>query len=276
MKRVPLLLVLLPLAAALAGPGTPCGVLPAVLDELSGLAASRRAPDLFWANNDSGDTNRIYAIDRQAHLRAIVVIAGFVALDWEDMAAGVDSNGTPWLFVAETGDNFRFRSEKRIAAFPEPVLPADGVADLTVTNAQIIHFMLPKGESVDIETLAYDAAASGFIVCTKEKHAGRVYTIPWSTAGVQTAQLVGTVSVVRATGGDLTADGRKLAIRDLRAIHLWTRAPGEAWSDVLLRAPVDLPVEKEDQGEAFAWLPDGKAYVTSSEKKGSQLFFYGE
>lgn len=277
MKRASILsALLLPVAAALAGPGTPGGEIPAVLRELSGLAASRRAPDLFWAHNDSGDTNRIYAIDRQARLRALVTIAGFAELDWEDIASGVDSNGTPWLFVGETGDNLHRRPEKRIAAFPEPALPAEGVVDLVVTNARIVHFQLPQGETVDMETLALDAATRQFLVCTKEKPEGRVYAFAWNTEGVQTATLLGRVPVARATAGDLTPDGRRLAIRNLDAIFLWTRTPDEGWPQALARAPTRLPVEKEKQGEAFAWLPDGKGYATASEKKGAMLFLYGE
>jgi hypothetical protein len=277
MKRVYLLLaVFLPIVPALAGPGTPGGEIPGVLGELSGLAASRRAPDLFWAHNDSGDTNRIYAIDRQARLRALVTIAGFAALDWEDIASAVDSNGTPWLFVGEIGDNLHRRPEKRIAAFPEPVLPAAGVAEFVVTNAQIVHFLLPQGETVDMETLALDAATRQFIVCTKEKSEGRVYTFAWNTAGVQKATLLGRVPVSRATAGDLAPDGSRLAIRNLEAIFLWSRAPDESWPQALARAPTRLPVEKEKQGEAFAWLPDGKGYATASERKGAMLFLYGE
>ena len=34
-------------------------LLPAVLDEVSGLAQSRTDPDVFWVHNDSGDQPRV-------------------------------------------------------------------------------------------------------------------------------------------------------------------------------------------------------------------------
>src|SRR5690606_12327811 len=37
------------------------------LAELSGLAASRRHPGLFYAHNDSGDVARVFVLDGSAH-----------------------------------------------------------------------------------------------------------------------------------------------------------------------------------------------------------------
>ena len=277
MSRFVLLSALLaPLVPVLAGPGHPGGEIPGVLRELSGLAASRRAPELFWAHNDSGDTNRIYAIDRQARLRALVTLQGFAARDWEDIASGVDANGTPWLFVANTGDNLSLHRDKQIAALVEPALPSNGVTEITVTNVEVIRFTLPEGERVDTETLAVDMAAREFLVCTKEKPEGRVYAVAWNASTVQVARLLGRVPVARATAGDLSPDGLRLAIRNLDAISVWTRTPGEPWGDALRRAPTSLPLDKEKQGEAFTWLPGGKGYATASEKPGAMLFLYGE
>ena len=58
----------------------------AELSEVSGLAASRRYPDILWAINDSGNAARIYAVDHKGQAKGDFKIAASNR-DWEDLAA---------------------------------------------------------------------------------------------------------------------------------------------------------------------------------------------
>lgn len=56
------------------------------LPELSGLAASRRWPGVYWAHNDSGDGPRLFAFNRRGQVIARIEVEGAEAVDWEDIA----------------------------------------------------------------------------------------------------------------------------------------------------------------------------------------------
>jgi len=46
------------------------------LNEASGLAASRRNPNILWTHNDSGDENRVFAIDANGNHLGTFLIEG--------------------------------------------------------------------------------------------------------------------------------------------------------------------------------------------------------
>lgn len=56
------------------------------LREVSGIVASRTRPGSFWVHNDSGDSARLFRIDRRAQVEAEVAVVGARAFDWEDIA----------------------------------------------------------------------------------------------------------------------------------------------------------------------------------------------
>ena len=64
------------------------GLIPAELNESSGLGVSQAHPGVFWTHNDSGDEARVYALDERAMLVATVVVDGVEARDWEAMTLG--------------------------------------------------------------------------------------------------------------------------------------------------------------------------------------------
>ena len=51
--------------------------MPKVLDELSGIAASRRHPGIWWAHNDSNNVGTLYAIDETGTVRATFPLRGY-------------------------------------------------------------------------------------------------------------------------------------------------------------------------------------------------------
>src|SRR4029453_5639370 len=52
------------------------------IQESSGLALSRRHPEVLWTHNDSGDRPRLYAVGADGRTLATRALAGVQARDW--------------------------------------------------------------------------------------------------------------------------------------------------------------------------------------------------
>lgn len=73
--------------------------------------------------------------------------------------------------------------------------------------------------------------------------------------------------VTLSVGGDISADGSQVLIKNYWVIYYWSRMEGETLEEALSRKAVLLPYEPEPQGEAIAFEPEGETYFTLSEKK---------
>ncbi|RZO60350.1 MAG: hypothetical protein EVA89_13360 [Sandaracinaceae bacterium] len=139
------------------------------LTELSGLAASRRHPGLFYAHNDSGDVARVYVLDASASVVGRIALTGAAHVDYEDIAVGPGPDGEPWVHVGDVGDNAARdgrgtpRDAIAVYRFPEPDDPPRGdlevgVDTLTLRYPETAH---------DCEALAVEADGS-LLLLTKE------------------------------------------------------------------------------------------------------------
>jgi hypothetical protein len=134
------------------------------LTELSGLAASRLRPGVFYAHNDSGDGPRIFALTLEGALVSEHELTGAKAEDWEDIAAGPCAAGR-CLFVADIGDNQRKRPEVVIYRVDEAALASpQGKA----VPAEGLRAVYPDGPH-DAETLLADPTSGDLFVITKEE-----------------------------------------------------------------------------------------------------------
>ena len=83
-------------------------VLANAIDEASGLVASQQNTDVFWTHNDSGDSNRVFAINAQGNFLSSFVLQGATADDYEDIAIGRGpQSGVSYMYIADTGDPSR-------------------------------------------------------------------------------------------------------------------------------------------------------------------------
>ena len=86
--------------------------LPAVIAEASGMAPSAIDAEVVWLHNDSGDTARVFGVTLDGDLVATVTLAGVVAWDWEDMAAG-PCGDQRCLYIGDIGDNAGYFGRRR-------------------------------------------------------------------------------------------------------------------------------------------------------------------
>jgi outer membrane protein assembly factor BamB len=230
--------------------------------ELSGLVASPSQPGILWSHNDSGDRARLFALRTDGSLVASLDVPGAQAVDWEDIAVGPGGD----LLAADIGDNAAKRPTIIIYRVPEPRLAA---RPATTAPATPLRLTYPDGAH-DAETLLADRRTGELVVVTKSLD-GRSGVYAGSTArGDQQLRRTGGLRLGfggLATAGDVSADGRVIAIRTYSALYVWARRPGATLAATLRRAPCvgRAQLAREGQGESLALNRDGRSFFTVPE-----------
>ena len=262
---------------------TQCGTqLKKTMKEISGLAASRTTPGFLWAHGDenTGSDRKIIAITPAGALAMTLNLTtpNNSRDDWEDIATGVYDNKN-YLFVGAIGDNdLAFNDQYYIYYFEEPAVTS-GSQTVTVNN---ICFGYPDNKAHNTETLMYDNIEQMFYIADKVDGVCHLYKLPFRTdygSGVQRLTEVcalGNGSKFKlANGGDITPDGKWMAIKNESYILLWERLNNESLATTATRLPVQIAAyQKEEQGESLAWLNDSVFYTTSDSKKDTPIYQY--
>ncbi len=255
------------------------GVPGGPVNEASGLAASRRNANVIWTHNDSGDTERIFAIDmRNAQLIGTFVVSTAQNGDWEDMAIGPGATaGTTAVYVGRTGSASSTREIVRIAE-PQVDANARGLS-VQLTGVERFSFNYPNNAMPDSETMFVDSQAGDVYILTKSYDPSLyVYRAPLKV-GAHTLEKVldikfNPTSTVPndklPTAGDMSADGRQIVIKTYNQTYFWNRASGQSVKDALLGTRCQLP--SPGGSEAIAFSPDGRDLYSLSEGSGSPLY----
>ncbi len=265
-------------------PRTVCRITDRRLREASGIVASRRNTGLYYVHNDSGGKPEVYVLDRDGRIVATLRLRGARNVDWEDIALAPGTRAGRWdVCVADIGDNARRRPEVVIYRFAEPDLSSPPKRSVELTP-HVVRCRYQDGPR-DAEALVVDPADGAGYVLTK-RWDGRcgVYRLTrWSGRQVHTLRRVGwlrfpaaTLPLARmVTGADITADGRRLAVRTYVGGWEWslaTRTKAADFARLIATAPQALTLAAEPQGEAICYTPDGAALLTISEGSPTVLY----
>jgi hypothetical protein len=241
-------------------PTTRCEITDPRLPELSGLVS---AGDSMLAMNDGGDRAEVYVLDGSCAV-GDVRSADVDPYDPEDLALGAD--GTVWL--ADTGDNNQERPTVALIG-----LRPDGSSTLT-------RLTYPDGPH-DAEALLLAPDGTPYIVTKEVLGASSVYrpdaaladgaTVPMSKVLPLGFTLTGTPGgpVGRAgqllvTGGAVSADGQRIALRTYTDAYVWPLA-GSDVVGALSGQPVRVPLPDSPQGEAISFAANNRDLLVSSE-----------
>jgi hypothetical protein len=247
------------------------------IQEASGLAASVENPKLLWIQNDSGNPAEIFLVDNELNVKLTVTFPRLVNRDWEDIAVGPGPDATKnYIYIGEIGDNFAQYQEKRIYRFEEPRLGKDSV--LSIDSVDVITIQLPKARK-DTEALMIEPKTKDLFIVSKRENPVVVYKIPYpqATDSTITADSVTTLPFGQVCGGDFSADGKEILLKNYLNVFYWKLKKGETIEEAFRRQPTILPYEEEPQGEAIAFARDGSGYFTISEivkDKKTYLMFY--
>jgi hypothetical protein len=235
-----------------------------VLEEISGLAFSRKHPNLIYVHTDSGGEAAVYLLDSLGNELGKIELEGAKNRDWEDIAVGPGSDGKPCVFVAEIGDNAAIHGEICIFRFPEP---ASIVSESSV-KPEVLRLTYPGGAR-DAETLMVDPISGDMFIVSKRDEKNTLYRVPQSafSKGKVELEKLHSFEFTSAVAGDISRDGSKVLIKNYFAIYFWERQRGESIAEALLRAPKRLPYVPEPQGEAIGFNSNGNSFFTISEKR---------
>ncbi|MDP8968512.1 MAG: hypothetical protein M3N04_07925, partial [Actinomycetota bacterium] len=229
--------------------------------ELSGLVASGRRRGVLWMHNDSGDAARLLATTTAGRTIAEAALGGAENVDWEDISRG--PRGT--LLVGDIGDNLGQRPSVVVYRVPEP--RSSG----TIAVAARYELRYPDGAR-DAEALLFDGANGSIVIVTKSFGGdARVYVARRpSSRQITTLRHSATARLgpgEPVTAGDVSADGRTIALRTYDRAYVWRRRAGESIAAALRRRPCRAGAEllHEGQGEALALTRDGRAFLTAPE-----------
>lgn len=252
-----------------------------LVDEMSGLAKSRRFDNVYWAHNDSGDKPRLFPLTAEGRMIFPQWLAGefygdepeagkkrwpgleigvAANIDWEDIAVD-DEN----LYIADMGNNGNSRRDLGIYVLREPNPRA-------IEQTRVMSFIpvaYPDQSSFPAERWHYDSEAlfvddGKLFVLTKHRQPGKISewergtvlyrldsTRPDRINALRRVDSHDDVSVV--TAADISPDGQRLAV--LCYLELWVferPARGDRWLSGKARK---LPLKREETGqvEALTW-----------------------
>jgi hypothetical protein len=254
-----------------------------LITESSGLVGSLRNPGVLWTMNDSDNPPLLFATDRSGRALGRFLVTGASNHDWEDLGISRAPDGTPELYIADTGENSQ-RESPIIYRLQEPAV------DLKRTERRIIRTekadafpLVYAGGTVDIETILVhpqtgeillvgktgDSRAPVFRVGPLTQPRLPVEMEPVTT--IELPRLLGPLNAV--TGGAVAPDGSRFVIRTPLFAFEWRVPSGATLAEAILGEPHLIPLFVPSiRGEGIAYDPDGEGLLTTSEGSPAPLF----
>lgn len=220
------------------------------MPEASGIAASRRTPNLFWMTNDSGHP-RLFAVDENGQVRGRVDVAGAELIDWEDLSISRCGSGS-CLYIADIGDNDARRSSIKLYRMPEPA-PHE-----KTRQADGMEVRYPDGPH-DAEAM-FVLPDDSIYVITKESPSVVYHAPRFEPGGTLALERLMTLPLRHVTDAEASADGRWVAVRTKEEALFYR-------TDELLRGEVEHVITAsllefaEPQGEGIAFGAGNAVYL---------------
>src|SRR4030095_13169346 len=241
------------------------GKLP-TLPEASGLALSRRDPNVLWSLNDSGAPS-VVALSPSGELLSRVRVAGANVNDWEDVSVAPCGNES-CVYIAETGNGGGTQRNDVVVYRVREPLPGDK----ETAPADMFDVAYPDGEDHESDAMF---VLNGQLFLLTKGHPAVLFAFPRNlTAGtMQTLERIGEIPTVgfppgtiprryRVSDAEASPNGQWVAIRTNDALLIYRSA------DLLARRMhtlwrTDLRFLSEPRGEGVAISDNGDVYLAS-------------
>ncbi len=258
------------------------------ITESSGITHSKCQENVLWTHNDSGDGAFIFAINQRGEKLGTFKVKDAKNVDWEDIAAFKDSNGECFLYIGDIGNNVRVRGEFTIYLVKEPrVSESDKTSNKKNPSkteaAQAVKFDYTEVRP-DAETLFVHPQTADIYILTKRlSGAAGVYKLSknYSLTKINRLEKVADFIVPAVpngflTGGDVSADGRRIVVCDyFSAYEIVLPEKSKNFDDIWKQKPEIIQLGERAQGEAVCYALDGESIFATSEKKNSPLIRVG-
>jgi len=258
------------------------------LNESSGLARSQRQPGLFWTHNDSGGEPCLYAIDTAGRTRAKVRLPHAVNFDWEDIASATAADGQPQLYIADIGDNLKVRPIIQVYQIPEPAIPAEHLdKEILSPEPRVWRALYPKKRHNAETLLVHPQTGRLYLVTKDDDGENTLYAFPETLTEGENMLLEKIVDIdfpsrprlgkrpkdaELTTAGDISPDGRRLAISTYSYIHEWQLPSGQSLKDALKKPARLIEPPLTPQMEALCYDADSRTLWFTSERLPTPLY----
>jgi len=232
------------------------------INEASGLAASRIHPSLLYTHNDSGGNPEIFMIDTAGIYQGSITLEGAENRDWEGLAIGPGKDpNLSYLYIGDIGGNDSRRDRLHIYRFPEPSQLKQEIR----IRPEKITLVYPDGAR-DAETLMVDPWTGDVLIISKRDTSNVLFRAPAGALekGEVVLEKIMKLPITLAVGGDISADGKQIVVKNYWAIYFWERKEGESLSETLYKKPIQLPYIPEPQGEAIGFSAKGDRFYNLS------------
>ena len=254
--------------------------------EASGLARSQREPGVLWIINDSGAKEFVHAIDHSGARLGEFDLKKSRNEDWEDLAS-FRLDDTPYLMVADVGDNDAKRDHRTLYFVEEPAPQKKGDEKLH----GLLNYAYPDGPR-DSEAAAVDIKNRRVLILSKRDRPPRLYEVPlqMDSNDVLTAEWLGTINSLhqpsrqeieiapktkdwfwQPVGMDISDDGLAAVILTYRAVYYYQRLPQQDWLEALNTKPVRISIGNLENAESIAFGDNDRAAFVTGESKHSRL-----
>ncbi len=254
--------------------------------EASGLAYSRSQENTLWIINDNGAKEDVHAIDTTGKRLGEFDLKKSRNKDWEDLAS-FEMDGTPYLMVADIGDNDAKRGYRTLYFVAEPAAEKKADAQLQWR----VDFRYPHGP-LDAESAAVDIENQRVLVLSKRQIPPILYAVPLQSDANEPvlATALGAITGLQQptrsevalapktkdwfwqpVGMDISADNSAAVILTYRAVYYYRRAADQDWLDALNSSPARVSLGNFKNAEAIAFGADSKTVFVTGENKHSRL-----
>lgn len=239
------------------------------LNNLSGMAVSKKNPGVLYVHNDMTRTE-FFALNEAGALLQTLSYPATAVVDVEDMAVGHCPAGS-CVYLADIGGNTTSRTSYAILRISEPAIALTGAPATATVTAEKLTFSYPDGAVHNAESLLVDPAADTLYVITKLTGPSTVYRLPATFGGAaMVAQKVVDLTVPKTADGQATSAsahpcGAGFLLRTNTVAYEFRVPVGSPLTDAFTVAPALVPLLVEQQGEAIAYRTDGRGYWTTGE-----------
>ena len=258
------------------------------LSELSGMAAVSYNKEQFWAINDGGLGNFLFAINAKGRIERQLKLPKIENIDFEDIAA-FRYRKRQLLAIADVGDNAGVRKVRPIYIIAEPKAGSDDI-ELRWT----VRFRFPD-KVHDCESVFVDATEGFIYLVNKRTEPPILFRVPLKPKRdeIVTAERIGDMPGIKSvqynpviggsenqlkyatqpTSAALSCDRRTISLLTYTAIYHYRRAKNQSWADALVNAkPEQVLLPPLPQAESIAYGSDCQYLYVSSERTPSPIW----
>lgn len=249
-----------------------------VLDQPSGLGASRVNPDVLYVQSEKDRQTMIAVSERDGEVLGKYTVPIPNVYDWEDMAVGPCPTGS-CVFAGDIGTNSGYAPKPdnvmSVVRVTEPNLAAGQTTG--VLAGDHFPYVYPDGRRPDAEALVvHPVTGEIFVILKTGTGTSPVYRFPTPLPApgvvstlVKVADITLPIVDGKRNSAQITAASfhprkNRLLVRTYTKVYEFRT---ETWDESPFTGTrVELTDTSEGQGEAIEYEADGSSYFTLSEK----------